>query len=124
MFRPTAPRAAGLSIQDSNLLKIRAHYCYPLYVPFIDMLLVKIMTLPADPDNCPECLGTFQTSGTFENGCLINDRFPISSQAMVRMQSRAIRSAMTGSAPGTSFRGPAARNTQIADIKDPVCTVP
>jgi len=129
MFRPITPRAAGLSIQDSNLLKIRAHYCYPLYVPFIDTLLVKIMTKTANtdktsPDYCPECQGQFMSTGTFERGCLDNDRFPISSQAMVRMQSRAILSAMTGSAPGTSFRGPAAGNIQIADIKDPVCRVP
>ena len=128
MFRPTTSGAAGLSIQDRNLLKIRAHYCYPLYVPFIDTLLKNIMTLPTntdktDPDYCPECLGTFQAGSTFERGCLDNDRFPINSQAIVRMQSPAIQSAMTPSTANSSYPGPAAANTQIADIKDPVCTV-
>ena len=84
MFRPTTSGAAGLSIQDRNVLKIRAHYCYPLYVTFIDTLLVKIMTQTANtdetsPDYCPECQGTFQSTGTFERGCLDNDRFPINS---------------------------------------------
>ncbi len=120
MFRPTTPGAAGLSIQDRNILKIRAHYCYPLYVPFVDTLLIKIMTKIADTDKtsadyCPECLGIFQTAGTFERGCLDNDRFPINSQAIVRMQSRAIRSAMAP-APGSnsSYPGPAAAGTNIA----------
>jgi len=119
MFRPITPGAAGLSIQDRNLLKIRAHYCYPLYVPFIDRLLVKIMTLPTntdktDPDYCPECLGTFQAPSTFERGCLDNNRFPINSQAIVRMQSPAIQSAMAP-APGSnsSYPGPAAAGTSI-----------
>jgi len=131
MFRPTTPEIiTGLSIQDANVLKIRAHYCYPLYVPFIDTLLVNIMTLPtntdkSDPDYCPECLEIFpEGSGTFEEGCLKNDRFPINSQAIVRMQSPAIKSAMTPApGPNSRYPGPAAANTQIADIKDPVCTV-
>jgi len=109
MFRPTTPGAANLSIQDRNLLKIRAHYCYPLYVPFIDTLLKKIMIEPVNtdkssPDYCPECLGLFPTAGTFEFSCLDNGRFPINSQAIVRMQSPAIESAMT---PATSSSSPA-----------------
>jgi len=117
MFRLITPGAAGLSIQDRNLLKIRAHYCYPLYVPFIDTLLVNIMTLPTntdktDPDYCPECLGIFQAPSTFERGCLDNDRFPINSQAIVRMQSPAIESAMTP-ATSSSYLGPAAEGTSI-----------
>jgi len=122
MFRPTTPDASGLSIQDRNVLKIRAHYCYPLYVPFIDRLLKKIMTQTVNtdktsPDYCPECQGLFQRGdGTFEIGCLENGRFPINSQAIVRMQSPAIESAMTGSAPGTSFRGPAVVGNLIAPV--------
>jgi len=117
MFRPTTSDSSGLSIQDRNILKIRAHYCYPLYVPFIDTLLVKIMTKTANTDKtsadyCPECQGQFQNTGTFERGCLDNDRFPINSQAIVRMQSRAIESAMTP-ATSSSFPGPAAAGTAI-----------
>jgi len=127
MFRPITSGAAGLSIQDRNLLKIRAHYCYPLYVPFIDTLLVNIMRLPTntdktDPEYCPECLEIFpEGSGTFEEGCLINDRFPINSQAMVRMQSPAIQSAMTPSTANSSYPGPAAAATSILDVTT-VCT--
>ncbi len=121
MFRPRMLRA-GLSIQDRNLLKIRAHYCYPLYVPFIDTLLVNIMTLPTntdktDPDYCPECLGIFQAPSTFERGCLDNDRFPINSQAIVRMQSPAIQSAMAPApGPNSSYPGPAAEGTSITPV--------
>jgi len=127
MFRPRTSGAAGLSIQDRNLLKIRAHYCYPLYVPFIDTLLVNIMRLPTntdktDPEYCPECLEIFpEGSGTFEEGCLINDRFPINSQAIVRMQSPAIQSAMTPSTANSSYPGPAAAATSILDVTT-VCT--
>jgi TadE-like protein len=118
MFRPTTS-LGGLSIQDRNLLKIRTHYCYPLYVPFIDTLLVNIMTLPpntdkSSPDYCPECQGLFpEGSGTFEDGCLKNGRFPINSQAIVRMQSPAIKSAMTPTTANSSYPGPATDNTNI-----------
>jgi len=119
MFRPISSGSLGQSIQDANILKIRAHYCYPLYVPFIDTLLVNIMTLPTntdktDPDYCPECLGTFQAASTFERGCLDNNRFPINSQAIVRMQSPAIQSAMAPApGPNSSYPGPAADGTTI-----------
>ena len=127
MFRPTTSGAAGLSIQDRNLLKIRAHYCYPLYVPFIDTLLVNIMTLPTitdktDPAYCPECLEIFpEGSGTFEEGCLDNNRFPINSQAIVRMQSPPIESAMTWSTTNSSYPGPAGDGTTIDPL--PTTTV-
>ncbi len=89
MYRKTnAGTASGLNIQDANLLKIRVTYCYPLYVPYIDRILTRIMTQPEDPDNCPGCLNLYPAGGaTFENGCLVNDRFPINAQAIVRMQS-------------------------------------
>jgi hypothetical protein len=29
----TDPKASGVNIQDANLLKIRVHYCYDMYVP-------------------------------------------------------------------------------------------
>jgi TadE-like protein len=89
MYRVTnVGSSSGLSIQDANLLKIRVTYCYPMYVPYIDRILTRIMTQAADPDNCPECLNVYPTGGgTFENGCFLNDRFPINAQAIVRMQS-------------------------------------
>ena len=127
MFRPARSSGpAGQSLQDRNLLKIRAHYCYPLYVPFIDTLLVNIMTLPTntnktDPDYCPECLGTFQAASTFERGCLDNDRFPINSQAIVRMQSPAIETAMTPTTTNSRYPGPAGPGISISDVTT-VCT--
>ncbi|MCG8378021.1 MAG: pilus assembly protein [Proteobacteria bacterium] len=119
MYRPTNPGlSSGQSIQDANILKIRAHYCYPLYVPFIDNLLVRIMTQAQNTDNtspdyCPECQGLYQNAGTFERGCLDNDRFPLNSQAIVRMQSPAIQSAMDPTV-SSMYPGPAAANTVIA----------
>lgn len=118
MYRPTTALASGQSIQDANILKIRAHYCYPLYVPFIDIMLVRIMTQVQNNDRtsanyCPECQGLYQAAGSFERGCLDNDRFPLNAQSIVRMQSPAIRSAMDPTV-SSLYPGPAAPNTAIA----------
>jgi hypothetical protein len=84
----------GLTIQDANLLKIRTSYCYPMYVPYINRVLGIILTNAPNP-NCPGCQGTVTAANSFELGCLRNGRFPIHSQAIVRMQSPAQLSAMT-----------------------------
>jgi len=95
MFRKSTTGLSGLSIQDANLLKIRVGYCYPMYVPFIDRLLTRIMTLPADPEDCVGCQNMFPDGSTsFEKGCLDNNRFPLNAQAMVRMQSDISKNAM------------------------------
>lgn len=84
----------GMTIQDANLLKIRASYCYPLYVPFINRVLGIILT--NDPSaSCPGCQGTVTSSNNFELGCLKNGRFPIHAQAIVRMQSPVQYTAVT-----------------------------
>jgi len=90
----------GLTIQDANLLKIRVGYCYPLYVPYMNRVLGIMLTNDEDP-TCPGCTGARKAAGTFERRCLENGRFPINAQAIVRMQSPAMLSAIEGSdAPG------------------------
>ncbi len=89
----------GLTIQDANLLKIRVSYCYPLYVPYINRVL-GIMLTNVESESCPGCSGSFTSTGSFERGCLENQRFPLHSQAIVRMQSPAMLSAVnSGESP-------------------------
>ena len=91
----------GLTIQDANLLKIRVSYCYPLYVPYINRVL-GIMLTNVDSASCPGCTGSFTNKGSFERACLDNGRFPLHAQAIVRMQSPAMLSAVNSglSQPG------------------------
>jgi hypothetical protein len=99
MFR-TAITNDGLSIQDANLLKVRVGYCYPMYVPYINRVL-GIMLTHNESETCPGCTGARMDNSTFERRCLNNGRFPINAQAIVRMQSPAMLSAVnSGSAPG------------------------
>jgi len=89
----------GLTIQDANLLKIRVSYCHPLYVPYINRVL-GIMLTNVESESCPGCTGSFTSTGSFERGCLENQRFPLHSQAIVRMQSPAMLSAVnSGESP-------------------------
>ncbi len=90
----------GLTVQDANLLKIRVSYCYPLYVPYINRVL-GIMLTNIESAGCPGCTGSFTNTGSFERACLDNGRFPLHSQAIVRMQSAAMLSALdTAQSPG------------------------
>lgn len=98
MYRKQAS-TSGLTIQDANLLKIRVSYCYPLYVPYINRVL-GIMLTNTESASCPGCTGSFTGTGSFERGCLENQRFPLHSQAIVRMQSSAMLSAvLSGESP-------------------------
>ncbi len=69
-------RVAGLTIQDANLLKIRITYCMKLIVPVVDSLIVKTIE-------------SFTSDGFVKQNCLNDKRFPIVSQAIIRMQSPA-----------------------------------
>lgn len=102
MYR-NAETSSGLTVQDANLLKIRASYCYPLYVPFVNRVM-GIMLTNNNSDDCPGCTGTVTDINSFEYGCLENGRFPIHAQAIVRMQSPAMASAMFDSkiSPGAA----------------------
>jgi hypothetical protein len=114
MYRVTNPgTSSGLSIQDANLLKIRVTYCYPMYVPYIDRIITRIMTLPDDPDTCPECRNLYPNGdGSFESGCLANDRFPINAQAVIRMQSDSSRNARNRALSGL-YQAPAVANAVL-----------
>ncbi|NID13998.1 TadE/TadG family type IV pilus assembly protein [Luteibacter yeojuensis] len=70
--------AAGVSVQDANLLKIRVTYDYPLIVPVIDRMLAAFQAFggPAKRD-----LIRSATRGR------VVYSLPIQSTAMVRMQS-------------------------------------
>ena len=104
MFR-TAYTGAGLSIQDANLLKIRVTYCYPLYVPYMNRVL-GIMLTNDESNTCPGCVGSYKSTDTFERGCLNNGRFPINAQAIVRMQSPAMLSAVQSSPYNVAYETP------------------
>lgn len=114
MFRVTnVGTSSGMSIQDANLLKVRVTYCYPLYVPYIDRIITRIMTEPEDPDNCPGCRNLYPAGGSsFENGCFSNDRFPINAQAIIRMQSDSSLEARNRATSGL-YQAPAVANAPL-----------
>lgn len=94
MYRDSQIRGT-VNIQDANLLKLRVTYCYPLHVPFVNRMLTTILLNTPD-SMCPYCVGTFSSGDSIERTCLLNDRFPINAQAIVRMQSPAT---LAGSCP-------------------------
>ena len=121
----------GLSIQDANLLKIRVSYCYPLYVPYINRVLGIMLTNVESP-SCPGCTGSFTSTGSFERACLDNGRFPLHAQAIVRMQSPAMLSAVnTAISPGMATVsnepfyqcGDVADHTVSIDLTKPVIDI-
>ena len=101
----------GLTIQDANLLKIKASYCYPMYVPYVNRA-IGIMLTNDESDTCPGCTGSFINLGTFERGCLENGRFPIHSQAIVRMQSDIMLEAINSGASQGGYVTNVATTTQ------------
>ncbi|HKK16602.1 MAG TPA: TadE family protein [Gammaproteobacteria bacterium] len=102
MYR-NAIAGSGLTIQDANLLKIRTSYCYPLYVPYINRVLGILLTNDKS-ESCPGCTGAFTGGQSFERGCLENGRFPIHAQAIVRMQSPAMLSALESGISPHAYR--------------------
>tara|TARA_Y100001935_G_scaffold255643_1_gene270407 strand:- start:11295 stop:12062 length:768 start_codon:yes stop_codon:yes gene_type:complete len=84
----------GLSVQDANLLKIRVTYCYPMYVPIISTTIKRLMGLEKDSVSRvavgqSEGSPTYDTlvpKGSFHKNCYSKGRFPIVSQAVIRMQ--------------------------------------
>lgn len=105
MYRDSAlARNSGVNIQDANLLKIRVHYCYDMYVPLVNKVLYYAVNVignigtggilnrePADENRDP--YGSprnpdFLCKVTLENG-VNSGRWPIAleSEALVRMQS-------------------------------------
>jgi len=86
VYRSAAPKA-GVSIQDANLLKIRVTYCHKIIIPFIATTIKRLMLdnyAATDPD--PIANWTVPARGRFTKACFENDRIPIESQAVLRMQ--------------------------------------
>ncbi len=87
------------SIQDANLIKVHVGYCYELLVPFVNGILVRIMS-QAPTALQPENIGP-PDSGSFAESCVLKpadrDRkgFPIFAQAILRMQSDPIQETAT-----------------------------
>ena len=71
----------------NNLLKLEITYCYPMYVPMISTLIRRLMGVIPDPDPLEDW--TAPALGGFRNNCLANERFPLTSQGIVRMQTPA-----------------------------------
>ncbi|RME32717.1 MAG: pilus assembly protein [Gammaproteobacteria bacterium] len=86
---------SGQSVQDANLIKVHVGYCYELLVPFVNGILVRMMSL-APTALQPENIGP-PDSGSFAESCVLSpadaDRkgFPIFAQAILRMQSDPIQ---------------------------------
>lgn len=87
LYRSNNNRGSKVSIQDANLLKLEITYCYPMYVPMISTLIRRLMGVIPDPD--PLDGWTAPVLGRFRNNCLVNNRFPLTSQGIVRMQTPA-----------------------------------
>ncbi len=84
MYRTAQIGSSGVSIQDANLLKLRVTYCHKMIVPFFGRIIKK-MSNGSDPDGI-----SIAPAGNFQKNCYNNERIPIVSQAIVRMQSDAI----------------------------------
>lgn len=83
----SAQLKGGVSIQDANLLKIRVTYCHKIITPLIGTTIKRLMLQTyADADPDPIDGWTVPTRGSFTKFCYQNDRIPIESQAIIRMQ--------------------------------------
>ncbi|WJF91768.1 TadE/TadG family type IV pilus assembly protein [Paraburkholderia bonniea] len=101
MYRDPHPAAGTVNIQDANLLKIRVHYCYPMYVPLANKVIYYASNLIGRPaqngifSDIPSTNG-FGNPQHPDRQCNIylqdgveTGRYPIGleSEVMVRMQS-------------------------------------
>jgi hypothetical protein len=79
-FRRRNGGRSNQTIQEANLLKIRVDYCHPLIFPVIDEMITST-------------LERFETN-FFRRACYQANRVPVTSQAIVHMQSPARRREM------------------------------
>lgn len=75
-----------INIQDANLLKIRAHWCFPLKVPIVNLAIFETMNLlgPATAE-LASCSAKTLANNTLSGGSIYY--IPISASSVVRMQS-------------------------------------
>jgi hypothetical protein len=93
MYRDTNIAGGGMNVQDANLLKVRVTYCYRMAVPILNKLIYNLAIDPpatADEIKVSSDLITASGGGGTTKFCTgIDDqyRIPITSEAVVRMQS-------------------------------------
>ncbi len=93
MYRDTNIAGGAMNIQDANLLKVRVTYCYRMVVPILNKIIYNLAIDPpasADDIKVSSDLITAKGGGSTTKPCTgIDDdyRIPITSEAVVRMQS-------------------------------------
>lgn len=75
IFASTQTTHGGETIQAANLLKIRANYCYPLFVPYVSEVIGQMMT------------GQYAPSGAWDKSCYASGGIPIAAVSTQLMQS-------------------------------------
>lgn len=88
IYRAIDTNGSQVSIQDANLLKIKVTYCHRMIVPFISQLVKNLMLGAADPEDVPPDWTTPHLN-SFKRNCFADNRFPIESISIVRMQTPA-----------------------------------
>ena len=104
MYRDPADQQDGMNVQDANILKVRVTYCVRLVVPIVNRMIYSFVVSPpataARIDSstyqgtsiaAPELLKVAPSTAT-ASGLCIGDasypyRIPVTSEAVVRMQS-------------------------------------
>lgn len=92
MYRPTSISGGTMNIQDANLLKVRVTYCYKMAVPILNKLIFNIAINPPPTPvigkTAADMLASEDAPGTGRRCTDIPGeyRIPITSEAVVRMQ--------------------------------------
>ncbi|MGZ5817595.1 MAG: TadE family protein [Burkholderiaceae bacterium] len=93
MYRPTDIAGGNMNIQDANLLKVRVTYCYKMAVPVLNKLIYNLAVDTSSSSSTGTTAADMLDSkggGSTTKRCTgIADeyRIPITSEAIVRMQS-------------------------------------
>jgi hypothetical protein len=93
MYRSTDIAGGGMNIQDANLLKVRVTYCYKMAVPILNKLIYNLAVDTSSSSTTGTTAADMLDSkggGSTTKRCTgITDeyRIPITSEAIVRMQS-------------------------------------
>ncbi|GMR08478.1 MAG: hypothetical protein BMS9Abin26_1483 [Gammaproteobacteria bacterium] len=100
----TITSGAHVSIQDATLFKLKVTYCYQLYVPYLNTVIPKwFLGDPEEYANDPDA--TYQPHlagiGSFKQSCIANRSIPLTSVAIMRMQSAVVNEAYVPAASGS-----------------------
>lgn len=107
MYRTAEVRASGMSIQDANLIKVHTGFCYELIVPLVDRIIWRMVGFA--PNNLEPYNFGPPMAGSFAEACVTTTEpggrpryaIPIYSEAVMRMQSNAIRDTFCAGQCGT-----------------------